>query len=173
MAFREFQESHPTLAMALAVALMGLLVGFVGWWFWPRSERERQQMAYFYDLNTGELLELPASTVGPVKTASGPYRGMPAGVRAHVYCCGPYLKGTEKFVGFLEVPLEALPEDQRPPGMKPNPDSEMGDLVIRRPGDEQWYDPEGPEGLRIMQELGARCPGDKRLNYLAAPARRR
>jgi len=171
MSFREYQDRYPAATMALAVVALMVPVCFVAWWFWPRSGQELQRMAYFYDSNTGELFAAPAGTLGPIETSSGPHQDMPAGVRAHVYCCGPYLEGTEKFIGYLEVPLDALPEDRRPPGMKPDPEIEGSDLAIRRPDDDRWVDPAGPEGQRIMEELRARCPESKQLNYLPPPPR--
>lgn len=166
MRLREYQNRYPAVAAAVAVALIMVSAFLLAWWFRPHSEPRSQRMAYFYDLNTGELFAVPAGTLGPITTPSGPYQGMPAGVRAHVYCCGPYLEGTEKFIGYLEVPRDALPEDRRPPLVQPNPETEEADLVIRRPGDDRWYDPSGSEGRRIMQEPRQRCPEGKRLNYL-------
>lgn len=152
--------------MAFALALLMVPVVFVMLWFRPRHEIQLRPMAYFYDLNTDELFVAPSGTLGPIDTGSGQHKGMAAGVRAHVFCYGPYVEGTEKFIGYLEVPFDALPENQRPPGMKPDPEVEGDDLVIRRPGDQRWYDPNGPEGILIIRGLRERCPEGKSLNYL-------
>jgi len=37
-------------------------------------------------------------------------------------------------------------------------------MLIRRPEDDQWYDPNGPEGIRMMTELQDKCPQNKRLS---------
>jgi hypothetical protein len=166
MQIREYLNQHPALAWGMAGPLALASAIFLAWWFWPRVEREPQEMAYFYDLNTGQLFEVPVNTIGPVETESGPYNGMPAGVRAHVYCYGTYRPGVEKFVGYLEVPLEGVPEDQWPPGAKPDPDTEIGDFLVRRPGDDRWYDASGQEGSRIMGEVFTDSPEGQRVSYV-------
>jgi len=157
MSLQTLQENNPALAVTLAIVLLAIPTSFITWWFWPREEVVPQKMAYFYDLNTNELIEVPAGTTGPVETDSGPYRGMPAGVRANVYSCGPLMEDTEMFIGYLEVPLEAVPEDQRPPGMKIDPEVESTDFVIRRPTDDQWYNPDTEPGLAIFREPGEKA----------------
>ncbi len=167
MQIRESFHRHSVFTAIGAVAMIAATGIFAAWWLWPRTERPPQAMAYFYDLNTGELLELPADTEVPFETESGPFEGvMPAGVSAHVYCCGPYLEGTEKFVGYVEVPFDGLPGGLRPPGMEPDPKLELGAHVIRRPDEKVWHDPVGPEGTQIIDELHAKCPEGKRLTYI-------
>lgn len=152
MSLRSLQESNPAVAMILALVLLAIPAAFITWWFWPRTIVVPEKMTYFYDLNTNELITVPAGTTGPVETESGPYKGMPAGVRAHVFCCGPFMEGSEKFIGYLEVPLEAVPQDQRPQGMVIDPELESTDFVIRRPTDDQWYNPDTEPGLSIYRE---------------------
>jgi hypothetical protein len=167
MQIREFLHRHSAFTTISAVVMLAATGVYAAWWLWPRTERVPQAMAYFYDLNTGELLELPVDTEVPFETESGPYDGvMPAGVWAHVYCCGPYLEGTEKFVGYVEVPFDRLPEELRPPGMEPDPELELGAHVIRRPDEKVWHDPAGPVGTQIIDELHAKCPEGKRLTYI-------
>jgi hypothetical protein len=166
MHIREFMNERPALIAGLAVALILASASLLAWWFLPRAPRTPQPMAYFYDLNTGDLIELPADTAGPVETGSGPYKGMPAGVRAHVYCYGPYREGTERFVGYLQAPTGAIPKGQWPPGVELDPETGEPEVLIRRPGDDQWCDPNGAEGLRIMEEIRSRGPEGKRLTYL-------
>jgi hypothetical protein len=166
MQIREYINQHPALAWGIAGPLALAAVVFIAWWAWPHVEREPQQMAYFYDLNTGELFEVPASTIGPIETESGPYKQMPAGVRAHVYCYGTYREGVEKFVGYLEVPIEGVPRDQWPPGVEPDPDTEIGDYLVRRPDDDRWYNASSPEGIAIMDEVHTRCPEGQRVSYV-------
>jgi hypothetical protein len=167
MDIRDYLNERPGVAAAVCGALMLGVAGFVVWWLVPRTPQEPQPQAYFYDLNTGELFEKPADTVVPFKTKSGNYEkdGIPAGVLANVYCCGPYRQGTEKFVGYLEISFDALPEEKWPPGFELDPETEPPEIWIRRETDDRWYDPDSPEGLQIMGELGQRCK-DKRLNFL-------
>lgn len=158
MSLRSLQADNPVVTVILASVLLTISASFITWWFLPPSEVIPQKMAYFYDLNTDKLIVVPADTTGPVETESGPYRGMPAGVLAHVYCCGPFMEGSEKFVGYLEVPLEAVPENQRPPDMVIDPEvEEATDFVIRRPTDEKWYNPDTEPGLLIFREAKQRC----------------
>lgn len=152
--------------MAVAAPVTAATVVFLVWWLWPRADVGNQPMGYFYDLNTKELFEAPAAP-GPLETASGPYKGqMAAGVRAHVYCCGPYRKGSEKFIGYLEVPYDSVPEADRPPGFVVDPELEGAEVLIRRVDDEMWYSAISPEGLKIKQEVGQRCGPRQRLTYV-------
>jgi len=166
MQIRQYLNDHPAVVWSIAGPLVLIALCFAAWWLWPRVEPEPQPMSFFYDLNTGELFEVPAATIGPVETESGPYQGMPAGVLAHVYCYGTYREGVEKIVGYLEVPVEGVPEDQRPPGMVPDPESEIGDLLVRLPDDDRWTDGSSPAGARIMDEVHRNCPEGQRVSYV-------
>ena len=169
MQIRSYLEQHPLIAIALLVPAIAVTGLFVAWWIWPRSEVDPQARAYFYDLNTGELFVGPAGP-GPVATPSGLYQGrMPAGVRAHVYCCGPYRQGSEKFIGYLEVPCTEIPESDRPRGMRVDSEVEGAEVLIRRVEGDTWYDAASLEGQRIKQEVGRRCPPERRLTYVTPP----
>jgi hypothetical protein len=63
------------------------------------------------------------------------------------------------------IPFDALPEQRWPPGFRLDPEVEPPEIWIRRAKDDQWYNPDSPEGSMIMEELGQRCP-DSRLNFL-------
>jgi len=169
MSLREQLNQHSSLSTAILLVVFAFAVGFIVWWNRPQEAPEPQTMAYFYDLNTNELFVLPADTAGPAETESGPYNGMPAGVRAHVYCCGPLVKDAETFVGYLEVPTEAVPEDQRPPGLELSEESEDDDLLIRRPDGDAWHLISSPEGRKIMNDVRARCGEDENLTYVRPP----
>jgi hypothetical protein len=166
MQIRQYLNDHPAVVWSIAGPLTLVALLFVAWWMWPNTQGEPQPMSYFYDLNTGELFEAPADTVGPIETESGPYKGMPAGVRAHVYCYGTYREGVKKFVGYLEVPVESVPKDQWPPGLEPDPDSEVGDFLVRRPDDDHWTGGSSAEGARIMEEVHRNCPEGQRVSYV-------
>jgi hypothetical protein len=169
MQIRSHFEQHSSVVLAAAVSVIVVTGLFIVWWIWPRSAVAPHPMAYFYDLNTRELFVGPAAP-GPVETGSGPYKGqMPAGVRAHVYCCGPYRQGSEKFIGYLEIPFNELPESDRPRGIKIDPEVEGAEVLIRRVDGDTWYDATSPEGQRIKQEVGDRCPPEKRLTYVTPP----
>lgn len=169
MSVRDQLNQRPALSGALVVVILALVVGFILWRQWPRATAQRTTMSYFYDLNTKELFAVPASTIGPIETESGPYQGMPAGVRANVYCCGPLVKGAETFIGYLEVPTESVPEDLRPGDVDLSDDSEKNDLLIRRPDGDSWRLSSSPEGQEIMNELRTHCGKGKQLTYVLPP----
>jgi len=167
MEIRELINRKPAVT---AIVLLGLLcasMAFLVSWVWSQMDSPQPKArAYYYDQNTGELFALPADTIGPVETPSGPYRGMPAGVRAHVFSWGPYRRGSEKIIGWLQVPTDAVPADQRPAGVEANLETEEDDILIRRVEDDRWFHPNSPEGRLIEKEFQAKCPKGQRPNYL-------
>ena len=169
MSWRTILNQYPWAAIPVAGVVLFLSVVWLSWWTWPRGEGNRQLMAYFYDMNSKQLFTAPVNTPVPIETETGPYQGMPAGVRAHVYSCGPLLKDTEPFIGYLEIPTEAAPADQRPPGVTISEDSEEGRVLIRRPEDDRWHALESPEARAIMDAIYNRCGAKTRLNYVTPP----
>jgi len=120
---------------------------------------------YFYDQNTQELFEMPATTVGPVETDSGPHNGEPAGVKAHVFACGDCKTG-ERFIGWLEKPAPELQEGQ---------EVSENDLytLVRRPDKDEWIKSNTDEAGQLFISPTKRCPdSNKRANY-CMPAKRR
>ena len=150
--------------VAVACGVMLLLAIGLGFYLWPRNRsgpRQYQKMVYFYDLNTKELFAMSAGSPSPVETDSGLHQGMPAGVRAEVYCCGNYTGKEDYFIGMLEVSANAVPEDQRPANINLNSESDL--FLIRRPDDTRWYRIGSREYKKIMEEARARCSGDEAL----------
>lgn len=166
---RAFLNENPVLSAVILLIVLAGCVSFLTWWMMPRPTPEPETMAYFYDLNTKELFVAPATSVGPLETESGPYRGMPAGVRANVYSCGPMVKDAVTFIGFLEVPTEAVPEDQRPPSVELSEDNEENEVLIRRPDGDQWYVIGSPEAQAIMAEVRTRCSEGEQITFVLPP----
>lgn len=160
MQLRELSSRNSAIAAGACLGLLAICGLFLAWWYWPRVKPELQGMVFFYDLNTDELISVPADTVGPIDTDSGPHHGMPAGVRAYVFCCGDFRPGDEYFAGTLEVPAAAVPPDQRP--SRASEDA----WLVRRPGDDKWHRSGGNEEKKMMRELRKRCPEDKPLKRL-------
>ena len=166
MDVRGLLARSPALTIAASLSLLCGCIFFIVWRLLPAKEVELEAMVYFYDLNSGELFDVPADTMPPVETESGPHQGMPAGVRAHVFCCGDFKPGDEFFVGMLECPSDAVPTEHRPAGVEVVPGGEEGGTVVRRPTDDRWYAENSRRGSRIMVELRARCPEGKPLQVL-------
>ncbi len=122
--------------------------------------KQGKPLAWFYDRNTKELFEGPADSPGPIETPSGPYEGMPAGVRAHLFVCGSR-EDEQPFIGYVSIPETAL---QKGPAADPaeGPESE-GEvaLLIQRPGDRNWVHQDSPGGERILQAVIQQCPAGK------------
>jgi hypothetical protein len=160
-AMRRFARRSLTHARCAAWVLLAAAAG-AGCSCSPEEVAD-ENLVYFYDQNTGELFSAPADELGPVERPSGKYRGIPAGVRAIVYACGQCSDESKRYVGWLEIPVEALPEAERPPrpdGAGP-PDVFV---VIRRPEDEKWAWADGPEGEKIIEGTN-RCQPGTRKNY--------
>lgn len=169
MSFRDIQKQYSAAFIGVAVGLVVCSVGFLVWKLLPGpspGNEEFERLAYYYDLNTKELIEVPSTTVPPLETDSGDYHGMPAGVKAHVFCCGPRMRNTELFVGYLEVPVKALPEDMRPSGMALTDEEGEPLIAIRSEEDETWLDPESAAGKSLMDNLSNRCGQEMKLTYI-------
>ena len=169
MKSRDQLNESPVVSAAILLTILGACVIFFIWWFMPRTPEEREPMAWFYDQNTKELFTVPVATVGPIETESGPFKDMPAGVQANVYCCGPMVKDAETFIGYLEVATEDVPEALRPPGLQLSDDYEGDDLLIRRPEDDQWYVLSSPEAQEILSQMRERCEEGQQLTYARPP----
>ncbi|MHC4175981.1 MAG: hypothetical protein ACYSWU_00645 [Planctomycetota bacterium] len=175
MSVRQWLNQNALVTVTLALVATAVAAFFVVRALTrPRGDSGRSwtTMAYFYDQNTGQLFEVPADTVGPIETDSGPYRGMPAGVRAYVFACGQCSDESLRFVGHLEAPVDAVPADAiaGQPASE-GEDAEGEDMVIRRPADEKWVYPSSREGKAIIDEPQSKCSSDAPLNYCKPPPR--
>ena len=167
---RAYLQNHPSIVMVGCALLVAAFFGisFLLWPFDSNRPIEYQKMVYFYDLNEEKLYPVPAGTFTPQMTDSGLYKGMPAGVKAEVLCCGNYSGDDDYFIGLFEVATEAVPEDQRPKGIRTDTDRDI--FLVRRPDEENWHSVSSREFNKIMKELRERCPEDKPLeNVYPAP----
>jgi hypothetical protein len=176
MSLREIQQQYSTAIVVVAgVVLLGSLA-FILWWFVssnPTNQDQLERYIYFYDLNKKELIEVVGGTIPPIDTDSGDFQGMPAGVRAHVFCCGPRLRDTELFVGYLEVPVAKLPEKLKPPGMPDKGPEGEPLMAIRSVDAETWHDPLSSEGMQVMNDLSSRCTKELKLTPIHPPPRKK
>ncbi|MCA9270633.1 MAG: hypothetical protein KDA41_19260, partial [Planctomycetales bacterium] len=167
------RRSQFVAAVSLA-AIAGSLM-FLAWrlvsFLHPPGPPTRYSMIYCYDQNTGELFEAPDAATPPLETASGPHRGMPAGVKAVVFSCGRCADPAQRFVGWLEAPVGDVPALQAPPPRADNATGEGSDTVIRRPDDDRWIYADSPAGLAIIRGATARCDGEGTLKFCHPPRR--
>ena len=169
MSLREFQKQYTAAIIGVAVGLLLCSVGFIVWGMMPRGSAngdEYVRLAYYYDLNAKKLIEVPSTTVPPMQTDSGDYQGMAAGVKAHVFCCGPRMRDTQLFIGYLEVPVTELPEALRPSGMDLTDEEGEPLLAIRSEENETWLDPDSAAGKSLMENLSNRCGKEMKLTYI-------
>jgi hypothetical protein len=111
----------------------------------------------------GRIAEVPASLEGPLATPTGPYRGMPAGVRAIVFSCASCGDPAEQFVAWLETPSQAIQRSGQ--ALPPRPPSDIDEyagnslLVIRTPHDDRWHYFDSDAGRQIVSVALQRCEG--------------
>ena len=150
----------------IATAVMGVMIfaafGFLVMRIWamlnPPPPPEDIVMGYFYDQNTKDLFVMPADTPIPMERDSGQFEGGPAGVRAHVFACGPCGDKSKEFIGYLEKPIPL--EDRPPPD---DPRSEV--TLIKRPEDKKWLESDSKEAIAVVQAVFARCTAGERANF--------
>jgi|GEM_PF-3192964 len=169
------QDTRQRLVIALCLAVTAVALAFLAWrlFWWGRLPEppERVSMAYFFDQNTGELFELPADTEGPIEMPSGKYRGMPAGVLAHVFSCTVGADPSQRFVGWLEAPLSTLQQAGAPLAPDPPSPEEVTDTRIRSPASDRWVHPFGPDGKALFAAVRDRCDAAGTLKYCQPPRR--
>ena len=164
------------VAGVVSVLALGFVVARLIYPPSPTELREYQPQAYFFDQNTGELFTATADLLGPIETASGPFRGMPAGVRANVYACGSCDDESRRFIGWLEIPVAALIEyDPQQYGRYANRDETEGEIastMIRLPDDDVWVLIDSPPAQSIFARLNEQCGLNVEV-YRCRPPRRR
>ncbi|MGE3806777.1 MAG: hypothetical protein AB7K24_19080 [Gemmataceae bacterium] len=140
---RKLINDRPGTVVVVVVLVM-VAATFPYWWPTLASAPSGPTgpQAFFYDLNTRELFVADA-VPGPIETASGPFEGGPAGVRAHVFACGRCVDKDLRFIAWLS---------------KPDKDGEGEEaLLVKRPEDAEWVPVSSPAGARLVNEATQRC----------------
>lgn len=163
---RGLLNQRPNLTIGIAAAVIVICAVLVIRQLGPSSEHlyvrpPQELLVWFYDRNTEQLFTMPAHTVGPVETDSGPYRGEPAGVRAHVFACGDCAT-SERYIGYLEKP--SPDEANQPTDGEPALETDFPPLYSR-PGGNEWFRADSREAARIEQAAHSRCPNGVTANY--------
>lgn len=173
---RQFLNEHPPVVLVGLVVAAALFI----WTMLPASTEAIRHIptAYFYDLNTGELLILAADTEEPFETKSGPNHGRLAGVRAHVFTCGRCTED-ERFVGWLEMPDHAKSEPVIDETAKPAKIDRAGEsppepsrILIRSESDPIWVPYHSRAGRRIRDQVERRCGENQSVRYCSPPTKR-
>ncbi|MHC4076509.1 MAG: hypothetical protein ACYSRZ_08890 [Planctomycetota bacterium] len=142
---RRWINAHPGLIVGIAATSVFVLLVTIVWVSWPEKVVEEvveSELAWFYDLNTGELFVSRSEQAGPIEAPSGPLPcGRPAGVRAYVFSYIDEPNESERFIGFLERPNPAAKNDE-----SASSDSRVGGTgrwgqgrLICRAGEERWF----------------------------------
>jgi hypothetical protein len=105
--------------------------------------KQNKWLTYFYDRKKGEVFEAPGDSPPKIPTASGPYEGEPAGVRAAVFTLDPADDPSKRFVGWLELPPPPVKKDEK--------QTEV--LKICRPGENQWFEEDSDGANGIIQSV--------------------
>ncbi len=114
---------------------------------------QRDETAWFYDVNAGKLFTAGFKQVGPIAAPSGPaLGGGPAGFRAHVYSYVLDPNENDLVVGFLEQPDPDAPGKASVSDMR-DMDRWAASRLIKRVKDKQWVRAMSPEGQTIIDEL--------------------
>jgi hypothetical protein len=133
-----------SLAVLIVVLVMVLRPG-------PQRRQEEGRLAWFYDLNTGQLFTADSKKAGPIEAPSGPLPdGGPAGFRANVYSYVLDPNESDLFVGFLERP------DPNAKGATPDRsdfEAWTQGVLIRRVEDQDWVSAAGAAGEKILMEM--------------------
>ena len=119
----------------------------------------RNNKAWFYDLNTGELFTAKTDKLPPIKAPSGHLpNGEPAGVRAYVFSYAKEPNESDYFIGFLETftpeakkhlsKLIKLKTAKSRESIKKLDDGRL----VRRAGSNQWVPANSNEGRAIINE---------------------
>jgi hypothetical protein len=165
-----FRRPIVVVAALLAVLLSAWLVARALW----NREGARSAwtaMSYYFDQNTGKLFEAPADSPAAIETGSGPFRGMPAGVRAHVFAYDD-APNPERFVGWIEAPPDAVPPESIEPGEKAGSDGETP-VLIRRTTDARWVFADGAKGRAIVSAVQSQGGPGRQPTYCRPRSRPR
>jgi len=149
-------NSHPRVIMGLFfVSLLILSVAVFSLFFFRGSDipLHASSMAWFYDLNTGDIFPVSAKTLPPVSTSSGPTaEGTPAGVRAYMFVQRDPNGLGEPFVGYLETRAKGI-SDRQYRQAKEHRGSDWGQgILVRAMDDEIWHPLNSSKGHQISMK---------------------
>lgn len=159
MGLRDLINQHRTLAAVVIVAIAGLAVLQLTRRSSP-DNRGRQDLAWFYLLDTGQLIGADRDTPPPVQTDAG------KAVRAAVFDCGTCDRSTW-FIGYLETyddaARAALAKDQTT--LEDDAAIEAGYRIAPAPdgGEPQWIAAATDAGTQLLDAPRERCNGNGEL----------
>ncbi len=180
MGIRETLNTHPGLVAGTAIVLALLAVGVLVWSAADRGPTFAGGM-YYYDMEADALFVAEPGQFPPIPAPSGER----AGVRAHVFGCGPgdcpgarRLAGkswqqieseTDAFVGYFQrysdeaqrFITRAMDEDDPPVDQMQQ--AEARGLLVRAPGDTEWVAQHSVRGGQIVDQAAQRCDDPRSL----------
>ncbi len=156
---RRWINAHPRLIMGITATSVFVLLVTIVWLSWPKKVVEEvveSELAWFCDLNTGELFVSRSELTGPIEAPSGPLPcGRPAGVRAYVFSYIDEPNESERFIGFLERPNPAGGADAAgsiDEGASGAKRWGRGRLICMV-GDRQWVPADSKQGRDILNRV--------------------
>jgi hypothetical protein len=127
---------------------------------WDRRPDPRENLRWFYDLQSGELFTHDGNARPPVAAPSGG-----EGVLALVYSCGSCNDPSSRHVAYLEKMMTAeSPDSSSGSDAMPSPSALMAakegrQLVARPDAPDDWTLKASVPGARMV-DMTNRCPGE-------------
>ncbi|UCC21436.1 MAG: hypothetical protein JSW23_06360 [Planctomycetota bacterium] len=157
---RRWINAHPGLILGVTTASVFVLLVTIVWLSWPEKVVEEvveSELAWFCDLNTGELFVSRSELAGPIEAPSGPLPcGRPAGVRAYVFSYIDEPNESERFIGFLERPNPAAADAYTSGGIDGGTGGAKqwgrGRLICML-GDGRWVPADSKQGQAILSRV--------------------
>lgn len=161
-AFRDWMNGHHHLPMILCGVSVFILLVVMTLQVIPDKTQPsvmKNDKAWYYDLNTGELFAGKKCLVPPVESPSGALAdGTNAGVIAHVITYADDPEASDLVVVYLEtLSVGAKLEMEECVAFgKPSDKPWYYGRSVKRPDDSEWYQANGAEARTIIQGVSAR-----------------
>lgn len=158
-AFRTMVLTNPILRACVSLLCLIAIVSIVRLAIFTGTKEKiiDTDVAWFYDMKTGELFTAGRKEIPPIATPSGLLDdGSDAGVMANVLTYDPTGKDPEKqFIGYLEkltTPGKVVWAEAFETGTEAQMQWQTGRL-IKRVDDDEWVQADSPKGLYIRNAI--------------------
>jgi hypothetical protein len=172
---------HPRIVLsAVVMVVLPVFVWSVVRFFAPDVLKPTPpaQMAYFYDLETSQLVVREAD-FPPVIVESETGPPQHELVWAYVYGCGDCADAEAHHIGYLQTvssegKTAAVAMGLEPMGEEKALDEALANegykRMVSRPGPiTRWFAADSPEGVRIVSEAGRDCPQERPATRCTPP----
>jgi hypothetical protein len=156
MSMSQLLRDRPIVGMVFVVAIVGLVVLIN----LRRGNPAPASGRWFYDLTTGDLVQVATSDPPPIMLDSGH-----EAVWAHVFSCGDCADVNQRFVGYLEkfndeaAAPEPAPVDPNSPLTPSGSDPLTRSLVASPNAPDQWVIGASPQAAAMRNAVMQHCRG--------------